>query len=166
MHSVDCIWRQLYTCLVLLCLLVPRFQHKQEKTECSLAEVQKGLLPSIQDCARACFGVSSMFIYGTNPRRCYVKDGKTLCVCYCELSANTDANCTKVDHSGYDLYAFNGKLDSNQYQWWLKLLTEKIPSILAYICSYIDHKSFTLCATLQQFALLHFATSLVIREKF
>ena len=59
----------------------------------------------LEDCAKSCVGVSSMFIYGTNDfetKRCKY-DG---CRCFCETEASPDGTCSMVTNDGYRLYKF------------------------------------------------------------
>ena len=60
-----------------------------EKEECGGSEKNKGRLESVDACAQACKGVSSMFALGTNDfgvNRCNSKG----CKCLCETSAADD----------------------------------------------------------------------------
>ena len=78
-----------------------------EKKECGGKEESKGKLDSLQECADACYGVASMFIFGTNDfgkDRCE-SNGKQ-CDCYCETSANDDGTCDITDHDGFRLYKY------------------------------------------------------------
>ena len=71
--------------------------------ECGGSEVNKGRMDSIDECAKACNGISSMFAFGTNDFgvvRCF-SDG---CQCLCETAAKDDGTCDMVDHKGYHLY--------------------------------------------------------------
>ena len=73
--------------------------------ECAGTEISKGNKGSIDDCAKACNGVASMFALGTNDFgviRCY-SDG---CTCLCETGAADDGTCDTVSHKGYHLYRF------------------------------------------------------------
>ena len=77
----------------------------EETKECGGQEISKGNKDSIDDCAKACDGVSSMFALGTNDfgtTRCYA-DG---CSCLCETGAKDDGTCDTVNHNGYHLYRF------------------------------------------------------------
>ena len=59
----------------------------------------------LEDCAKSCVGVSSMFIYETKlveNHRCK-GDG---CVCFCELEASPDGTCLMLPDNGYKLYRF------------------------------------------------------------
>ena len=74
-----------------------------EKQECAGTEISKGNKGSIDDCAKACNGVASMFALGTNDFgviRCY-SDG---CTCLCETGAADNGTCESVSHKGYHLY--------------------------------------------------------------
>ena len=62
-------------------------------------------MDSIDECAMACDGVSSMFVFGTNDfgtTRCYA-DG---CTCLCETGAKNDGTCDTIENKGYHLYRF------------------------------------------------------------
>ena len=79
----------------------------QEQKECGGSEVSKGRLDSLLECADACYGVASMFIFGTNDfgdPRC--EDNGKQCKCFCEDSANVDGTCDTIDHNGYRLYKY------------------------------------------------------------
>ena len=76
-----------------------------ETKECGGQEISKGNRDSVDECAKACNGVASMFALGTNDfgtTRCYA-DG---CACLCETGAKDDGTCDTVDHKGYHLYRF------------------------------------------------------------
>ena len=77
----------------------------EETKECTGTEISKGNKDSIDECAKACNGVASMFAFGTNDfgvQRCY-GDG---CACACETGAEDDGTCDTVDHKGFHLYRF------------------------------------------------------------
>ena len=77
-----------------------------EKQECGGKEELMGRLESVEECAEACTGVSSMFIFGTNDfgkKRCNWKG----CKCYCETSAAADGTCNVKNHRGYRLYRYD-----------------------------------------------------------
>ena len=76
-----------------------------ETQECEGTEISKGSKDSIDECAKACNGVASMFVLGTNDfgaQRCHA-DG---CECFCETGAKDDGTCATVDHKGFHLYRF------------------------------------------------------------
>ena len=76
-----------------------------ERQECGDAELFKGEMDSIGECAEACKDVAKMFIFGTNDfgnNRCY-EDG---CNCFCETSAEDNGTCNIVQNDGYRLYKF------------------------------------------------------------
>ena len=78
-----------------------------EKTECAGKEKDLSPQPTTEACAKACEGISSMFIFGTNDfghARCE-RNGKQ-CDCYCETSANNDGDCYMLDHKGFSLYKY------------------------------------------------------------
>ena len=83
-----------------------------KRKHCVGSEVKMGYQYSLEDCAKACFNVSSMFIYGTNdfnyyPPRCSVaQDG---CLCYCQISASEEGSCDTKAHMGYKLYRYANK---------------------------------------------------------
>ena len=76
------------------------------KTECSGSEISKGKLPSVDECASECKGISSMFAFGTND---YLKNrcDNNGCNCLCETSAAEEGTCDRVDHNGYRLYKYS-----------------------------------------------------------
>ena len=70
-------------------------------------------VPSILNCASKCYGMSSMFRYGSNdnvsPSKktfCYesIPSG---CDCVCETSASKKGTCKLTKSEGYRLYTFN-----------------------------------------------------------
>ena len=76
-----------------------------QKLDCDGSEEAIGRLTEIGDCASACIGISSMFIFGTNDfgtNRCY-DDG---CECFCETSASPIGSCNTISHEGYRLYKY------------------------------------------------------------
>ena len=68
--------------------------------ECSYEEVYFGYVPTKQECATLCAGVSSMFAYGNPPDRC--EQGQ--CKCLCEYSASSDGTCSQNDNINFNLY--------------------------------------------------------------
>ena len=73
--------------------------------ECRGEEISKYNRDSIEECAMACNGASSMFAFGTNDfgtARCYA-DG---CTCLCETGAREDGTCDTIENKGYHLYRF------------------------------------------------------------
>ena len=58
----------------------------------------------LEDCAKSCVGVSSMFIYERKEvaNRCK-GDG---CACLCETEASPDGTCLMETHNEYSLYRF------------------------------------------------------------
>ena len=69
-------------------------------------------MDSIDECAKTCNGVASMFAFGTNDfgvTRCY-SDG---CTCLCETGAKDDGTCDAVDHSGFRLYRYGASSKYN-----------------------------------------------------
>ena len=76
-----------------------------EKKECSGAEENKGRMKSIEQCADACNGVSTMFIFGTND---FVSHSFSCndngCKCWCETSAKDDGTCDIIKDEWYRLY--------------------------------------------------------------
>ena len=71
--------------------------------ECSGAETAFYSIPTINDCADKCFGLSEMFAYGTND---YGTDRTQTCLCE---TAAKDGTCDASTHNGYRLYIFTGK---------------------------------------------------------
>ena len=94
------------------------------KKECAGNEVDMGRFLHIEECARACWKLSSMFKFGTNDynsEKCDVVDTSyettmveavRQCSCKCETAATSDGQCDiKVD-DGYRLFRFKkGKKD-------------------------------------------------------
>ena len=79
-----------------------------EKKECGGLEHYAGIQTNLEDCARSCRGISSVFAYGTNDYgtiRCYNQG----CHCYCETSSFPNGTCSLVNHNGYRLYKYRGK---------------------------------------------------------
>ena len=74
-----------------------------EKKECKGKDVDQGQKDSLEDCAKACIGKASMFIFGTNDFGVDRCDGES-CQCFCETSANADGTCNMVENKGYRLY--------------------------------------------------------------
>ena len=80
------------------------------KMECSGEEIGNFFWKArhLQDCAKSCVGLSTMFIYGTNDfgtTRCN-NDG---CKCFCETSATQEGNCTLTNNNGYRLYQYSNR---------------------------------------------------------
>ena len=75
--------------------------------ECSGLEIDKNLQTNaqIQDCAKECEGVSSMFIFTHHHNHCF-----------CETSA-TGITCDMIDLQDYDLYKYG---IYNRYKYILK----------------------------------------------
>ena len=83
-----------------------------EKRECNGPEIWAGKLKSLEDCATACRGIASMFIYGTTDfgtKRCDSEG----CNCVCETPARSGA-CEEVDHKGYRLYKYTTIFKGNK----------------------------------------------------
>ena len=75
----------------------------KDASECGGSEVQKPHTFEAEKCAEICYGVSTMFAFGTNDYgnpRCN-KDG---CTCLCETAATSDGTCNIQDNTGYRLY--------------------------------------------------------------
>ena len=92
-----------------------------EKQECGGSEKGKGRVASVEDCAEACKGVSSMFALGTNDfgvNRCNRKG----CKCLCETSAEDDGTCDVVSHKGYRLYKFGNTDGMYINKFFLRLI--------------------------------------------
>ena len=89
-----------------------------EKEECGGDEVFKGYMDSVDGCAEACKGQTSMFAFGTNDFGVDRCEGNG-CKCLCETSAKADGTCTVVEHKGYRLYRFS---TSGNYQFGIILL--------------------------------------------
>ena len=61
---------------------------------------------TLDECAKACWGISSMFTYGTNDygeKKC----GTQGCPCWCE-TATKEGTCQMIDATGYNLYKYIG----------------------------------------------------------
>ena len=89
----------------------PDFTKVADAQECTSKEIIKHAA-TLDDCAKSCEGVSSMFAYGTNDygkTRCYKN---RTCTCLCETLADQNGTCTQISHNGYRLYRYleNGKL--------------------------------------------------------
>ena len=87
-------------------------------------------LPTVEDCAAACRGVSTMFSYGTNKygkNRCT----STGCKCLCEKSANQLGTCMNKENSGYNLYSYLAAWEhvSDMNECGGQELMEYLPSI-------------------------------------
>ena len=86
-----------------------KWTHVADKQECGGSEVNKRGVKDMKSCARECYGVSSMFIYGTNDfgtNRCgeaWVGNG---CACVCETAAKVEGTCNMVKHNGYRLFKY------------------------------------------------------------
>ena len=76
-----------------------------EEKECGCDEIYVGRKEAVGGCVTACYGRSSMFIFGTNDygvTRCWEKG----CSCICELAASLDGTCQRTGHNGYRLYRY------------------------------------------------------------
>ena len=83
-----------------------------EKKECSGPEMVAGKLKTLADCAQACRGIASMFLYGTTDfgtKRCDSEG----CNCVCETNARS-GDCEEVDHKGYRLYKYTTIFKGNK----------------------------------------------------
>ena len=87
-----------------------------EKKECIGSEITTNGVTSLEDCAKGCRTVSTMFAYGTNDfsnnksnHRC----NATGCRCLCETIAAKDATCETRDHLGYRLYKYSDNVNGN-----------------------------------------------------
>ena len=71
----------------------------KEDRECDSEEITKYGTKSIQECADACKGLSSMFVFDNI---C-----SAICGCYCEIGANPNGTCSvKIAHF-YNLYKYS-----------------------------------------------------------
>ena len=73
--------------------------------------VYKGDLKRVDDCAAACFGISSIFQYGTNlygNNRCGNK-GVPGCSCYCDKNSLEGVCIKAIEHTGYNTYQYSSK---------------------------------------------------------
>jgi len=76
-----------------------------EKRECGGSEIWAGHLATVDECAKSCYGRSSMFAFGTNDygmERCW--EGG--CSCYCETAASSEGTCSEGFHLGFRLYKY------------------------------------------------------------
>ncbi len=83
----------------------------EEDKECTGHGEYKGRFQDLVDCANACNGVSTMFIFGIENRtqsRCN-NDG---CKCFCETSAAANGTCNMTPHNGYRIYGYQNSLGS------------------------------------------------------
>lgn len=71
-----------------------------ENQECESEEITKYGKKSIQECADACKGVSSMFVFDN---MC-----TSICGCYCEIGANSNGTCSMKAANFYNLYRYVG----------------------------------------------------------
>ena len=95
--------------------LALQYELVAEQQECGGAESWGGEQPTLQGCAHACEGISTMFVYGTNEwvpdhlkealRYCNAPG----CRCFCEIVASPDGTCVHNHHFGYRLYRFTSK---------------------------------------------------------
>ena len=80
-----------------------------EKSKCQDdSEIDIETVSTLQECARVCKGISSMFAFGTNDfegDKC-TSDG---CKCLCEVSALKHGECTLLENLGYRLYRYVAK---------------------------------------------------------
>ena len=98
-----------------LYLLSLGFKKLAAKVECGPNHTDKGYKKTAYDCAKACAGTASMFIYGTNSfgtKRCNSKG----CRCWCEHG--TRSFCQKKRHTGYNLYVTHS---NDKSKFWYKL---------------------------------------------
>ena len=88
----------------------------KENAECQGgSEVNQGRMASLDDCATACYGVSDLFIYGTNDYSGYppycLDDG---CYCHCETDQDSSGDvtvCRGLAENAYRIYRFTkGKI--------------------------------------------------------
>merc|ERR1719242_733176 len=80
-----------------------------DKKECGGKEDFKGYISTLEQCAKTCKTISTMFAYGTNDfgtTRC----NNNGCKCYCETAAFTDGTCSEVNHNGFRLYRYKPDL--------------------------------------------------------
>ena len=81
-----------------------------DKKECGGSEESKGTKKTLEECAKSCKGISSLFIYATNDfgsKYCKT-NGMEDCPCYCETSS-TDGRCKMgqlIDNGAYKLYKY------------------------------------------------------------
>ena len=59
---------------------------------------------SVDGCAKACDGISSMFAFGNDLNDDYDRCWSDGCACLCETGASDDGTCAVVEHRGYNIY--------------------------------------------------------------
>ena len=72
--------------------------------DCKDKNTYKGYKKTPEECSQACFGSSTVFVFGKTNKRC----SSSGCKCYC-IHAPKDGKCQQYSHSYYDIYRFNGK---------------------------------------------------------
>ena len=80
-----------------------------DREECTGYDFEiKPYLQGAEECAFACKGVASMFIFGTNDfgtNRCSTSN-RSKCKCWCQKGASADGSCSAHNHNGYKLYKY------------------------------------------------------------
>ena len=104
MDSYICIFNRRFSAIdVVDWLLVAEKSKCQDDSEIDIESVS-----TLQECARVCKGISSMFAFGTNDfgeDQC-ISEG---CKCLCEVSALKHGECTLLESLGYRLYRYVSK---------------------------------------------------------
>ena len=104
MDSYICIFNRRFSAIdVVDWLLVAEKSKCQDDSEIDIETVS-----TLQECARVCKGISSMFAFGTND---FEGDQCTSegCKCLCEVSASKHGECTLLESLGYRLYRYVAK---------------------------------------------------------
>ena len=70
------------------------------------------MLHDVNQCASACEGESSLFVYATKDygERVCNSIRKSGCDCYCQTQATPDGKCNQIDNSYFRLYAYTGNM--------------------------------------------------------
>ena len=93
------------TIILTICTIIPesrKWRVLGDKMECTGEESLFDSIPTIDECADKCEGISELFAYGTND---YGSD--TAQTCACETVAK-DGTCKTKQTDGYRLYIYSG----------------------------------------------------------
>ena len=71
----------------------------QKGKECAMDDVQKDGTKNIEECAIACWGLSSLFVFDDD---CF----GSICGCYCEIGAHPNGTCPLKSATFYNLYKY------------------------------------------------------------
>ena len=84
---------------------------------CRDRKTGKKTMNKVEGCAKACSGISTVFVYGKTNKRCY-----------CINWARNEGECSDpYDNSDFDTYRYNGRL------WYSPCVFVKILSTLGVI---------------------------------